>query len=154
MSMTSLDNDLKELKSALDESWVPKILSYKTSFTVFPDHTNYNNPPSIFGGKMLAEMDNAAAMACRRALYNTACTDAITTAVNNVVFKRPAYIGDIVHIEATITDLGTKSLTVTVKCQRENKTGEIAEMATGTFVFCAREDGKPVEHCISLPDKK
>lgn len=60
--------------------------TYSTSFTVFPGHENYNDPPSIFGGKMLAEMDNCGAMVCRRALYSTEMTDAITVAVEKVSF--------------------------------------------------------------------
>lgn len=129
----------------------PKLTEYSTSFTVFPDHTNYNDPPSIFGGKMLAEMDNAAAMACRRALYSTDCTDAITVAVNDVVFLRPAYIGEMVHLEATVIGVGDKSLTVRVICRREDKGGKIEMMAQSMFVFCARKQGKPHPHGLELP---
>lgn len=135
---------MNELKKTLDAMQV--FAEYKTSFTVFPDHTNYNDPPSIFGGKMLAEMDNCAAMAVRRALYGTECTDAITVGVNNVGFHRPAFIGEIVHLHGKVTEVGRKSITVIVECTRENKKGDVHAMAKGMFVFVARKDGVVVEH--------
>jgi acyl-CoA hydrolase len=119
---------------------------FSTTFTVFPQHCNYNSPPSIFGGKMLAEMDNAAAMSCRRFLYGTECTDAITVSVEKVNFTRPAYIGEIVLIKSSVIKAGEKSITVLVDCHREDKTGTILKMASGIFVFCARKNGVPHKH--------
>lgn len=43
--------------------------THKFSFTVFPDALNYGG--SLFGGKLLAEMDLAASNAARRLLYGT-----------------------------------------------------------------------------------
>ena len=125
-------------------------MKYETSFTVFPDDTNYNDPPSIFGGKMLAEMDNCAAMTARRALYGTPATDAITVGVDKVSFMRPAFIGEIVHLSGKVIDAGKKSLTIVVECKREDKFGEMLPMAKGTFVFVSRSYGYPFEHGLKL----
>lgn len=145
------DMQTEELKEVLNSlKTIPKTTEYSASFTVFPQDCNYNDPPSIFGGKMLAEMDNAAAMACRRALYNTDCTDAITVAVESVKFTRPAYIGEIVRINANVIEVGEKSLKVNIICNRENKKGEIDRMATGVFVFCARKNGIPAQHGLRI----
>ena len=122
---------------------------YETSFTVFPDHTNYNEPPCIFGGKMLAEMDNCAAMVCRRALYGTDCTDSVTVSVK-VDFLRPAYIGDIVYLRGVLTHVGDKSMTVSVECIREEKkTGKQERMSMGMFTFVARKNGIPSSHGLT-----
>jgi acyl-CoA thioesterase YciA len=126
------------------------MIAYDTSFTVFPDHTNYNNPPSIFGGKMLAEMDNCAAMTCRRAMYGTQMTDAITVAVEKVSFMRPAFVGEIVHLHGTLIGVGTKSLTVSVVCERESHGGERVKMAQGAFVFVSRQNGVVTPHGLSM----
>jgi acyl-CoA hydrolase len=127
------------------------ISEYKTSFTVFPQHCNYNDPPSIFGGKMLAEMDNAAAMCVRRVLYGTECTDAVTVGVNNVGFHRPAYIGEIVHITAKLHAMGDRSITIMVECERESKRGDIKAMAKGVFTFVSRIKGMPSKHGLTMP---
>lgn len=124
--------------------------TYTTSFTVFPDHTNYNDPPSIFGGKMLAEMDNCAAMTVRRVLYGTHCTDAITVGVNNVAFHRPAFIGEIVHLRGELMGLGKKSITIMVVCNRESKKGELHTMAKGVFTFVSRCLGVPEYHGLEM----
>ena len=123
---------------------------YDTSFTVFPQDTNYNVPPCIFGGKMLAEMDNAAAMVSRRALYGTLCTDAVTVSVN-VEFLRPAYLGEIVVINAVLVAVGTKSLDIHVNCYREDRSsGENQKMAQGTFRFVSRQNGNPIAHNLKF----
>ena len=152
-----VDNDFAPLKHLTklhaiipERKIVPMQMEYDTSFTVFPDHTNYNEPPSIFGGKMLAEMDNCAAMTARRALYDSGCTDAITVGVDNVAFHRPAYIGEIVHLHGRVIELGKKSIRVIVECTREDKKGSRLTMAKGLFTFCARKDGVPSEHGLRL----
>lgn len=129
---------------------IPVFTEYETSFTVFPQDCNYNDPPSIFGGKMLAEMDNCAAMTVRRGLYGTGCTDAVTVGVDNVGFHRPAFIGEIVHIKGKLIELGKKSVKVMVECTRENKQGEIHTMAKGVFTFVARKRGVPSEHGLEM----
>jgi acyl-CoA hydrolase len=118
---------------------------YETSFTVFPNDTNYNDPPCIFGGKMLAEMDNCAAMTTRRVLYGTPATDAVTVSVQ-CDFSRPAHIGEIVYLTGYVEHLGNKSVHVRVVAIRETKTGEKDRMAEAMFVFVARRNGIPHVH--------
>jgi acyl-CoA hydrolase len=124
--------------------------NFQSSFTVFPQDCNYNEPPCIFGGKMLAEMDNCAAMVCRRALYGTGCTDAVTVNVN-VSFQRPAYIGDIVLLRGWLIETGNKSLVIQLQCDREEKgSGKIEMMAYGRFTFVARKEGVPSPHGLTM----
>jgi len=128
-------------------------IKFNTSFTVFPSDSNYNDPACVFGGKMLAEMDSCAAIVCRRALYGTKCTDCVTVNVQ-VDFNRPAFIGDIVHIEGILKHVGHKSLVVSLFCKREEKrSGEIHGMANGEFTFVSRKNGVPCNHELVMIDE-
>lgn len=129
-----------------------KAATFTTNFVVFPDDCNYNNPPSIFGGKMLAEMDICAAMTARQQLYGTSMTDSITVGVDKVMFLRPAFIGDVVHLHGKITALGNKSLTIFVECFREDKFGVKEKMAQGIFTFVSRFGGNVSEHGLKLEE--
>ena len=125
-------------------------MKFDTSFTVFPSDANFNVPPCIFGGKMLAEMDICAAIVCRRALYGTECTDSVTVNAN-VDFFRPAYVGDLILINGKLIEAGTKSLVVQVNCIRESKeTGKTEPMASGKFTFVSRKNGIPHAHGITI----
>ena len=73
-------------------------LIFENSFVVFPKDTNYN-PPMVFGGKILAEMDIAAACCARRLLYSSHIKDAVTVAVNNVSFFIGAEVKDLIFLD-------------------------------------------------------
>ena len=91
------------------------------------------------------EMDICAHVAARRALIGTGCTDAVTVS-GSASFHRPAFVGEIVHLEARVTDIGSKSITVIVEACREDKQGDIKTMAKGTFVFVSFKGDAPAEH--------
>lgn len=127
-------------------------VEFYTTFTVFPQDTNYNTPPSVFGGKVLAEMDNCAAMTARRALYETEATDAITVNVTNVNFYIGALVGEIVHLKGTILKVGNKSIDIQIVGHRENRKGEVNKMCDGVFRFVSRKDGIPFAHGLKNND--
>ncbi len=80
------------------------------SFMVFPEDLNYAG--TLFGGKILAEMDKTAAKAARRMLYGTECNGAVTASLDKVDFKKPAQLGDIIELTAHITRLGRTSIEI------------------------------------------
>jgi acyl-CoA hydrolase len=122
------------------------------SFIVFPEDLNYAG--TLFGGKVLAEMDLTAAKAARRILYHTSCNGAVTASLNKVDFKRPALLGDIIELTATITRLGRTSIDIYVHVSKENQRGEIETICDASFVFVSVKDGKPYPHqCLLLADK-
>lgn len=122
------------------------------SFIVFPEDLNYAG--TLFGGKVLAEMDLTAAKAVRRILYNTECNGAVTASLNKVDFKRPALLGDIIELTANITRLGRTSIGIYVHVSKENQLGEIETICDASFVFVSVKDGKPYPHqCLLLSDK-
>lgn len=122
------------------------------SFIVFPEDLNYAG--TLFGGKVLAEMDLTAAKAARRILYHTSCNGAVTASLNKVDFKRPALLGDIIELTATITRLGRTSIDIYVHVSKENQRGEIETICDASFVFVSVKDGKPYPHqCLLLAGK-
>lgn len=123
------------------------------SFLVFPEDMNYTG--SLFGGKVLAEMDRTALKSARRLLYGTECTGAVTASLNTVNFKRPAFLGDIIELHASICKLGRTSIEIYVHVSKENHLGEIETICDGTFVFVSLKDGKPYPHnCMLINNQK
>ena len=114
------------------------------SFIVFPEDLNYAG--TLFGGKVLAEMDLTAAKAARRILYSTPCDGAVTASLHQVDFKSPALLGDIIELTATIVRLGRTSIEIYVHVEKENQRGEVATICDATFVFVSIKDGKPFPH--------
>lgn len=123
------------------------------SFIVFPEDLNYAG--TLFGGKVLAEMDLTAAKAARRVLYGTPCDGAVTASLHRVDFKSPALLGDIIELTANITKLGRTSIEIYVHVAKENQQGEVETICDATFVFVSIKEGKPFPHqcllCNSSP---
>jgi acyl-CoA hydrolase len=114
------------------------------SFDVFPEDMNYTG--SLFGGKILAEMDKTAAKAARRILYGTECDSAVTVSLDKVDFISPAHLGDFIELRAHITRLGNTSIQIHVFVSKENIMGHIEKICEGVFVFVALKNGKPHPH--------
>lgn len=120
------------------------------SFMVFPEDLNYAG--TLFGGKMLAEMDRAALKASRRLLYSTACDGAVTVSLDKVDFVSPAHLGDIIELRARIVALGRTSIHILVHVTREDHSGKIETICNANFVFVSMKDGKPFAHgCLLQP---
>lgn len=118
------------------------------SFTVFPDALNYAG--TLFGGKLLAEMDLAAANSARRMLYGTEMDGLVTAHVSEVDFITPAHLGDIVELRTEIVKCGTSSITLGVSAYRENLSGARHPICQAHFVMVAMKLGKPFAHGITL----
>lgn len=117
------------------------------SFTVFPDDLNYAG--SLFGGKLLAEMDIAASNAARRLTYHSKCDGIVTAKVSEVNFMVPAVLGDIVELETSVFEVGRTSITVDVRATREDIQGKVSVICEASFVFVALKDKKPFPHGVS-----
>jgi acyl-CoA hydrolase len=118
------------------------------SFMVFLEDMNYAG--TLFGGKILAEMDKAAAKAARRLLYGTECDGCVTASISKIDFERPAHIGDFIELGAWITKLGKSSIEIDVFVVREDQQGNIEQICKGSFVFVSLKDGKPYAHNCQL----
>ena len=116
------------------------------SFTVFPENLNYAG--TLFGGKLLAEIDTATSNAARRMLYHTD-SDNLVTAKGEIDFKTPGKLGDIIEINCHVADIGRTSITIVANVMKEARTGKRGVLCTATFVFVALKDGQPFPHNLS-----
>lgn len=144
-------SELRIETEAVAQEEKPLNLVFSSAFVVFPQDCNAN-PPMVFGGKLLSEMDRCAGVAARRLLYAspTGAKDAVTVGINNVVFHKSAEIKDLVFVTGTIVRTGGKSITIKVIAEKE--TSEKRELLlSADFTFCAFDLNakKAIEHGIS-----
>lgn len=120
------------------------------SFTVFPQDMNYAG--SLFGGKVMAEMDIAGVKVVRRALYGTGADGCVTASVDRIDFKKPAQLGDLITMTAVIKALGKSSVQVRITVTRESLTGDAIdeEICAANFTFVSVKDKKPYPHGLSF----
>lgn len=132
---------------AVEETSVQNLQGHEYSFTVFPDMLNYGG--TLFGGKLLAEMDLAASNTARRLLYGTQFNGLVTAHVSEVDFLMPAHLGDIVSLSTRVVRVGRTSLTIQVSALREDLTGEEKQVCQALFVMVAMCDGIPFGHGLN-----
>lgn len=123
-------------------------LSAIHSFTVFPQDLNYAD--TLFGGKIMAEMDVSGVKVVRRAIYDTDCDGAVTASVDKIDFKKPAFLGDLITMKADIKALGRSSIQVKITVTRESQTGDIEEICAANFTFVTMKNKKPHPHNLSF----
>ncbi|MEN5207393.1 acyl-CoA thioesterase [Stenotrophomonas sp. PS02298] len=106
---------------------------------VFPNHTNHMG--TLFGGQALAWMDKAAFLAAAR--YSR-CT-VVTARSDQVDFKLPIRIGQMVETIGRVVKVGRSSMHVEVELIAEDlHNGERALCTKGTFVMIALDgEGHP-----------
>ena len=105
-------------------------------------HEDINGSNRLFGGKLMQWIDDAAGIAAKRhtgAEITTACVDTLE-------FHAPAFLDDVVVIEANVTYVGKCSLEVRVDSFMEDMaTGKRKRINTAFLTeVCVDEKGKPV----------
>jgi acyl-CoA hydrolase len=118
------------------------------SFTVFPQDLNYGD--TLFGGKVMAEMDIAGVKVVRRALYGTDCDGAVTASVDKIDFKKPAFLGDLITMTAEIKAIGRSSLQIKISVTRESQKGDTEDICAANFTFVSMKDKKSHPHELSF----
>ena len=102
--------------------------------------SDLNRHGTLFGGRLMSWMDISAAMHAAE-IMNMNC---VTVKANEIVFKAPAHLGDIITFEAWELERGTTSLTVGIRVTKSNLKERDVEIATSSFKFVAiGEDGRP-----------
>jgi acyl-CoA thioesterase YciA len=109
--------------------------------TLMPRDTNRYG--TIFGGVVLSHIDLAGAIEARKSCgpFNF-----VTVALDNVVFHKPVFVGDIVSFYAETLRIGRTSVTtrVTVEATRGD-TQEMVRVTQADVVYVAVDkDWKPV----------
>lgn len=117
-----------------NEKYCHESLSIKTSLVAPPD-TNVNG--TMFGGKLMAYIDDVAAIAAMRHSRK-----AVVTASNDSVdFLIPVFKGNSVCLEAFVTYTGRTSMEIFVKAVSENMlTGDRKVCAVSFLTFVALDE--------------
>lgn len=117
-----------------------------SSFFVFSKDLNYGE--TLFGGKLLAEIDCEAAKVARSLIYDTGADNAVTASFDRVDFKAPAKKGDLIIMEADVTDLGRTSIKmeINVWIKKGIDKKDWIEICKANATFVALKDGRSYPH--------
>jgi uncharacterized protein (TIGR00369 family) len=104
-----------------------------------PEHAN--NLGNVHGGWVMKLVDEAGALACMRHAQRRV----VTVAIDQMVFRQPIRIGDLVILNAEVTYAGRTSLEAEVQVTAENPvTGERTHTNTAYLVYVALDqNGQP-----------
>jgi len=104
-----------------------------------PEHAN--NQGNVHGGWIMKLVDEAGALACMRHAQRRV----VTVAIDQLIFRQPIRIGDLVNLQAEVTYAGKTSMEAEVQVTAENPiTGEQTHTNTAYLVYVALDqDGKP-----------
>ena len=106
---------------------------------MMPEHANLQG--NVHGGWIMKLVDEAGAIAAIR----HAGRRVVTVAIDQMVFRQPIRIGDLIILEADVTYVGRTSIEVEVQVVAENTiTGQRIHTNTAYLVYVSiSEDGKP-----------
>lgn len=106
---------------------------------VLPPDTNALG--TVFGGKVMALVDIAAAMAAGKHARSVV----VTASIDALHFIAPIKLGEYIHIKSSVNFAGKTSMEVGVRVDKENPlTGEMKHCATAYLTFVALDtDGSP-----------
>lgn len=115
---------------------------------VQPSDTNYHG--TIFGGTMMAYVDEVAAIAAMRHSRRPV----VTASIDSIDFLAPVKMGHSICLEAFVSSTGKTSMEIFVKVISENlQSGERVLTATSFLTFVALdEDGNPTEVPAVVPE--
>jgi acyl-CoA hydrolase len=96
---------------------------------------------NVHGGYIMRLMDEAGASAAMRHSQRPV----VTVAVDQVLFKEPIHVGDLVTVDAELTYVGRTSIETRIEVNAQNLlTGESIHTNTAYFVYVALDErGKP-----------
>ncbi|MCM2536112.1 acyl-CoA thioesterase [Neobacillus pocheonensis] len=115
---------------------------------IFPN--DVNNHYTLFGGKLMSDIDMTASISAER----HSRTESVTASIDSVDFLSPITPKDSVCIETFVTWTGSTSMEICAKVIAENlKTGDRKMAATAFLTFVALDDqGKPTKVPPIMPE--
>ncbi|PER97220.1 acyl-CoA thioesterase [Bacillus cereus] len=116
---------------------------------VFPG--DLNNHHSLFGGKLLADIDNIASISATKHSRKPC----VTASIDSMSFVTPIYETDVVYYEAYVCNTKRSSMEVFTKVIAEDLlTGKRRIAATCFATFVAFQNGKPCPVPPIYPETK
>ena len=124
------------------EKGLKKVADSQSEWMKCVQYEDINGNGRLFGGRLMEWMDEVAGIA---ALRHSGC-QVTTVAVDNLKFKKGAFINDVVVIIARITYVGRTSMEVRVDVFfEERETGHRFMINRAYFTaVCIDEKGKPI----------
>jgi acyl-CoA hydrolase len=111
---------------------------------VLPNDTNTLN--NLMGGRLLHWMDIAAAIAAQKHCNRIV----VTASVDNVSFKHPIKLGDVISIESKVTRAFTTSVEVRLDVWAQNiPSGTRVKSNEAYYTFVALDDNS---HIVAVPE--
>lgn len=102
---------------------------------MIPSYANFGG--KIHGGILLALMDKVA-YSCAAKHTGTYC---VTVSVENVEFREPVEVGELVSLKARVNYVGKTSLIIGIRVESENvKSGVVKHTNTSYFTMVAKND--------------
>ena len=113
----------------------------RVELTQLMEVTDANVLGNVHGGVLMRLADTAAALAAIRHSGGPC----VTVSVDEMVFREPVHVGDLVTFRASVNDVGTTSLECGVRIDAERlRTGQTVHASTAYFVYVAIDDqGRP-----------
>jgi len=117
-----------------------------TERLVRPEHMNAAG--ALFGGVILAWIDEAAAIAARKLFHTTNfATVAIT---GGIYFRRPIFLGDLVSLQSTLVRVGRTSIAFQVDINVFDSKDPAPVCSVQEIVFVRKDaQGTPYPHGLS-----
>jgi uncharacterized protein (TIGR00369 family) len=111
------------------------------TLTQMMEVTDANVAGNVHGGVIMRLADTAAALAAIRHAGGLC----VTVSVDELTFREPVHVGEVLTIRASVNDVGRTSLECGVRVEAENPiTGRRVHAATAYLVFVALDDaGQP-----------
>ena len=116
------------------------LAKHKLSMTVLmtPDMANFSG--NVHGGAILKLLDQAAYACASR----YAGSYVVTLSVDQVTFKQPIYVGELVTFLATVNYVGTTSMEIGIKVLAEDiRNQSVRHTNSCFFTMVAVNDGRP-----------
>jgi len=103
-----------------------------------PMPSDTNAAGDIFGGWIMSQVDIAGSIEAHRFVKGRV----VTVAVNEFVFHRPVFVGDLVSCYAKVVKTGRTSITIFVEvyAERQRSIGECIKVTEASIVYVAIDE--------------
>jgi acyl-CoA hydrolase len=115
---------------------------------VLPNDTNTLN--NLMGGRLMHWMDIAAAISAQK--HSNRIT--VTASVDNISFRKPIHLGDVLTLEAQVTRSFNSSMEIYIKVRSENIPAGSSQSTNSAFITFVAVDqmGKPIDVPDVVPE--
>lgn len=106
---------------------------------------------SIFGGVILSYIDQAGAIGARHEVVKAGGPrpNLVTVALNQVEFKRPVLVGDVVRFRTRLLKFGRTSVTMQILVEAE-RDGQLLQVTEAEAVYVAVDTTGPLRNPVPL----